>query len=894
MAEKKEGLGHKIGKAAGKAVNRADNGKNFDVMNPEVTNPNVAAAKKQVLKAVLNAGKAVAKAIGKLVSALAKALVALGPIGIIILIVLIIIVVIVAFNAMPGMMKSKLADLFNIDVTDWLMSKVQSGAVNALDPDYKDIVDVANYLESMNYSLIGDGFVTPILKTNSRDNILAFEDIIDTNPDYIYKVGDDNRYHFYLGSGIVDGLKYYNKYGNEISNSEGDYLSINDILSIHPEYKYEEGHIYETESNNLVDIKYCDNNGNVFDNTTGEMISNEVYMDEFGIIRSSTTKSKTANGKGELALFKEYYDNDDDIKNHAQNYRLIRSYLLSDYRIYTLKNDDTTFLQKLGGIFRTAFGGNQDGWAKGLMKLYVAKKGIVLQGLEALWNWSISDWGDSFTLTKTTLTLKKGFGNNPIVFSIEGWAPRYGMSLDFLLSLHLGTGAPDLVNAMLQNFDTEIQVYLDGYRGKVEAKYVDPNAGGGEATREALQQQYNNLRISYSDKKAIQLILSNNRGVLKSPSTCTNPDGLCSDQPATSVDEDGNTSVNECCSECVTYFKAILTALNNVEDQDYESYTPYIARVVGSWFRDTYFLIPDHADGAINNYANDNHSEFNPKSAYGNTVTFVRVDEQYLGDSGQYWTKYVTKDDGSYQLYFLNPNGTTSDITLETYLETHGYASQEEAEEDGWAFVKKAETVGLSQFLSEGHDSHVQAAIEQGYLDSRVLWTAYEFSGPDEDEWEKVKRDDDETGSVGKLYDIIYGSGDGTDSTGVFYKIKRSNTVTQYEDAQRGETNPLVKYLFKYRQFYIYDGSEERGLEIEHDRQRVLYGYDTYYNKGYDYVRDESVDNKGRYYLNKTVVDKYDIKDAMEADSSITAENFYTGFQGLLGDDGLLKSYYRK
>lgn len=74
-------LGKNIGKGisnlASKAKNRADNGKDYDVMNPGDDNPNLKAAKKQGAKVAGKAIKAVGKAIAKLGRALIEFLIGL-------------------------------------------------------------------------------------------------------------------------------------------------------------------------------------------------------------------------------------------------------------------------------------------------------------------------------------------------------------------------------------------------------------------------------------------------------------------------------------------------------------------------------------------------------------------------------------------------------------------------------------------------------------------------------------------------------------------------------------------------------------------------------------------------------------------------------------------------
>ena len=230
-------------------------------------------------------------------------------------------------------------------------------------------------------------------------------------------------------------------------------------------------HFYDKDGN-IPSIIYYDDIGRKVNNETGQVISSSVYTDQFGIERDPSKESN--NPKGAVVITPQdsvemiYGEN-----NVLKRYRLLRTYLLSNYRIYTLKNSDETFLKDIGSMIRKMTGGDSDGWAKGLIKLYNSENGKAT----GHWTWVSGILGDSVSITDTTLTLKKGWFNNPMNFSIEGWAPRYGMSLEFLLSLHLGTNAPDLVYAMLQNFDTEIQVYIDDSgKSKVNARYIDPKS----------------------------------------------------------------------------------------------------------------------------------------------------------------------------------------------------------------------------------------------------------------------------------------------------------------------------------------------------------------------------------------------------------------------------------
>ena len=295
-----------------------------------------------------------------------------------------------------------------------------------------------------------------------------------------------------------------------------------------------------------------------------------------------------------------------------------------------------------------------------------------------------------------------------------------------------------------------------------------------------------------------------------------------------------------------------MKAIANVTDSDYAYYTPYIARVLGSWFRDTYFVIPETADTAIKDYINEadrNEVEMSMiENSYGTDGEYVVVDEEYLAETGEYWTSYemVQDENGNdtdeYQLYYLNPNGITSGYTLEEFLEDpytcledykEGYASkvgvasedtyssQEEAEEAGHAFVKKTKVntyLGLSSSSLE-----------------KVVWSAYGFGEGGESGWTKVTNYESNDYMVAVYEQIESGGGqvNNTEDGGFYYNVSSTASVTQTEDAQRSQTNPTVKWLFKYRKYYIYDGSTDTALAIAEDKEAVLEAVQSYLQQKY-------------------------------------------------------------
>ena len=217
-------------------------------------------------------------------------------------------------------------------------------------------------------------------------------------------------------------------------------------------------------------------------------------------------------------------------------------------------------------------------------------------------------------------------------------------------------------------------------------------------------------------------------------------------------------------------------------------------------------------------------------------------------------------------------------IKVDNGEEVEGYNSKEEAEEDGWAFVKKAQLVNFKDNLEEIKES---SGIEEQSRNEGVLWSVYSFDNKGgKSEWIRVITED-QNRYVDSLYDLIYGNDEEKknsedENTGVFYQLEQTHNVSQMEDAQRGPTNPLVKYLFKYRKYYIYDGTDSRGVEIERDRQRVLYGY-----LGYKSIfNGESDTTNKNHYDDKVLFDESKFSDIenFEVEASCAdngCNNFY-------------------
>lgn len=1060
--------------------------KEVDIMDPE--DKGKSTQKKGIGDTVQDVKEKVEGA-KKVIDTISKVVSTLGPWGCLIVLIIIIIIGLWGFlHYMPGLAIGKIKE-FAEAASDFVQSFFIPEAM--VDIKDEDINNLANYLEEMEYDLVGYGFVTPVLSLT--DSIPTIEDLREQGYTRYANLEGDGYFRYYNEAGEMYNGKYYNAVGIPINNS------------------------------------------------TGQIVSNTEYTDKYGIKRSS--EEIASSGEGKITGFTMKRQNN-----------LLKSYLLSDARIYTLRNDDQGILNKIYAALAKTFGGFDGAWAKGLIKLYTAKDGIA----EKSWGfWNEFLWKNDISISPQTKTLdiRKGWFNNKTSFKIEGWAARYGLSLEFLLSLHIGTMAPDLVNAMLQNFDTEVQVYLqDSGAGSVECVYVDPDAPSAAKSPDygislkdikdkiaeapglfagvqswavnsgAMTDWVNSLAITKT--KALWLL---KKTELVSPANCTgsaqayviekstyetssflwmdtsenalihygiteakDPDVYtitssyqnyefkdedgndltftaehCTHEIGTDnedyksdtytrfwptdcgyndaeaekdqidkitfntermtgvvdygygmsgmyygdvyevervkqrrtwsavvgegddaeevdyewiaykylvyktgtytqvydyavsqqqektitpldeeewvdtivfeyvirdkntaelkeagiIDEEGNyvgtdktlcsenpdleAGEDKCCKACLEYVESVVMGLARVEDKDYSTYTPYIARVVGSWFRDTYFVIPKEADLAINEYMNGKdksskpiegsqdsnddgyvsedernnvtakyrsvylpgHHDSSLYDAYGSggevKLNLVTVDSEYLEDTGEYWTSYELNANGEYQLYYLEPDGNISDMTLEQFLANNSqYASRKEAEEDGNAFVKKPNTIKATDLENPGSTN------------DKILWIAYGFdTNGAETGWQQVTAEDGNA-AVSKVYSIK----DPGDDAGFFYNILTTNTVSQIEDAQRAETNRTIKQLFKYRKFYIYDGTEETALSIQRDKENVINNYvkpllENTYGSGWPSTIAQNLGKHGRSALQQAYGNTFVFRYRFELDCPWVGED---------------------
>ena len=81
-----------------------------------------------------------------------------------------------------------------------------------------------------------------------------------------------------------------------------------------------------------------------------------------------------------------------------------------------------------------------------------------------------------------------------MTYSLDGWTGRYGMPLEFLLSVHIATMAPDLSYQMATSFDTEVEILLHATEnGTIDAAIAPKDNPQKKTYREKLVELNNSF-----------------------------------------------------------------------------------------------------------------------------------------------------------------------------------------------------------------------------------------------------------------------------------------------------------------------------------------------------------------------------------------------------------------
>ena len=504
------------------------------------------------------------------------------------------------------------------------------------------------------------------------------------------------------------------------------------------------------------------------------------------------------------------------------------TYIASDNYIYTLKNYNLTtlkgswntfwgFITNIVSAMATAsykfnnflFGpvydflgitdAVQDQWGHGLIALYYEGGGLGKKGYavntETLWNHDTV----KIDTEKRELVIAKNelFNTNtPMRYSLDGWTGRYGMPVEFLLSVHVATMMPDLAYNMATAFDTNVNLYLRESTGSINAFYENEN--GKMVSYSSISKYIGWLGLDYSSMYKIV-----EAGVIPpdhNPTSCG-----CT----VAGDNEDNYRFETMGEECEKYVRKVVEALEGANDNSYKTYTPYIADVTKHWYRDVYYVL----DMSVEENKN---------------LEFVVNDYDYESLMRERWSLYetYTKDEneekvGEFKLFILTPDGEyatestlpeeakkdeVKDKVSKDKVHTDYYlydGTKEEANDFGIIVSKKAVTIEMKNQETESEEL---ADLSWNY--EKGVWSAYEST------------QDSYTGSLEKAYPDI------TDENDVRSKIYTqvslsTGNINQTGEAQRAETNPRIKRMFLYNTYFRYDGTKEVAEIITALRKKI-------------------------------------------------------------------------
>ena len=511
----------------------------------------------------------------------------------------------------------------------------------------------------------------------------------------------------------------------------------------------------------------------------------------------------------------------------------ISTYLISDNYVYTIKNFNistgnwfTALLAHLGSLFSA--GQLNQYWTRGMIDIWYDGGEIG----KAASYYNVYDLGSiTIDAERKTLEIKRGWFNNAMTYNLDGWTGRYGMPVDFLLSVHLATMMPDLSYDMATSFETVIQLLLHPVGGgasgsntavgyyKIGADDYKSYDDFYEAAKSGWTGALNAWRIS--NEEAMNILKEFG---IPSPENCAGQvDGIrCS-----ALDRD------EACDACREYLQNIYDKLKDVDVSSLEIYQPYISKVTNHWYRDVYFVSDKDK-------------------------MFVDYDYDYESIMKERWTLYETYDEsagekeGEYKLYKL-------DGTLYS-------GTQEEAEKEGIAVSKKAIVRKIGDMAEDLEWNEIGNKLSAYELNSHTIEQfspAYPNISKDDDEYE-IKKD-------------------------IYVKIITTGTVKQTGEGQRTETNEKIKKMFLENTYFRYDGSVETAEVITKLRRENNIDYGplddsdlskttTYNGKTYK-VEDYS----GKVSLNQDSLNAFSM---LENEHTLDADYIYRDFKELIVELG--------
>lgn len=149
-------------------------------------------------------------------------------------------------------------------------------------------------------------------------------------------------------------------------------------------------------------------------------------------------------------------------------YRYLMAYLVSDNYASLIKTNNINFRTAFSSWSKFFTGAFVDAneWGSGLISVYYEKREngqdvIGVRGNDITTNDNDGYVGATVKVNNGKLVISSGDTSNiKFKYDMDGWIGRYGMPLEFLLSTHLATMAPDLSYRLATSFNTDVEILL--------------------------------------------------------------------------------------------------------------------------------------------------------------------------------------------------------------------------------------------------------------------------------------------------------------------------------------------------------------------------------------------------------------------------------------------------
>lgn len=341
----------------------------------------------------------------------------IGVIVAIIVLIIIIVGVVMFFVAVPGQIVGKIRSLASSVFKAWA-AMIEGEDVQVTTTQ---MANVANYIEGMGYDLKGEGFVSYDKKK---------EDITQDR--------------------TVDGETVKSTITNLTDLTQKGYDDSSDLKDKSREEL--EALLYLDEKQGVI---RRNDNQDVVDLNSEPILAYIISDNQCNMIRNfNTTLDAQSGGNGNLIS--------DIIVGIAAVFGAIVMFLTPVGWILSLVAGIVAAAAVLGGSYLLVTMNSNPVYGRGLITLYhedgvVGKRGGYYEKSEKGYI--------ALDAQTKKLMVKKGWSNGTYTFDVDGWSGRYGMPLEFLLSVHLATQMPDLAIDMASQFQTEVEVLLHEIEG---------------------------------------------------------------------------------------------------------------------------------------------------------------------------------------------------------------------------------------------------------------------------------------------------------------------------------------------------------------------------------------------------------------------------------------------